>query len=55
MEQLGEESVERDPVLAVLEGDDCTHCDSGTLTRDDYKGDDAVVCEECGVPGARSL
>ncbi|MFC4988884.1 HVO_A0556 family zinc finger protein [Saliphagus infecundisoli] len=55
MQQLDEESPELEPVLAALEGDDCTHCDSGTLTRDVYKGDDAVVCEACGVPGARSL
>lgn len=55
MQQLGEESVEIDPVLAVLEGADCTHCESGTLTRDVYKGDDAVVCETCDTPGARSI
>jgi hypothetical protein len=41
-------------VLAVGEGNACglAGCD-GQLARDEYKGDDALVCTECGVPAVR--
>lgn len=55
MQQLDDDSHESAPVLTALEGDDCTHCEPGTLELDTYKGDDAVVCASCGVPGARLL
>jgi hypothetical protein len=42
-----------DAVLAALVGDDCSWCEAGTLAREEFKGDAAVVCEECGTPGAR--
>lgn len=44
---------ETEPVLAALAGDDCRWCDSGTLTRAEFKGDDAAVCDECATPAAR--
>ncbi|GAB3021995.1 HVO_A0556 family zinc finger protein [Natronobiforma cellulositropha] len=40
-------------VLATLEHSSCTFCDDGVLVRDVYKGNDAVVCANCGVPGAQ--
>jgi hypothetical protein len=42
-----------DSVLAALVGDDCSWCATGALTREEFKGDAAVVCEECGTPAAR--
>lgn len=40
-------------LLAALAGDDCGWCDAGTLARGEFKGDDAVVCDDCGTPAAR--
>ena len=40
-------------VLAALVGDGCHWCAAGTLERETFKGDDAVVCENCGTPAAR--
>ncbi|USZ67367.1 hypothetical protein NGM10_11565 [Halorussus salilacus] len=42
-----------DSLLAALVGDDCNWCARGTLARGEFKGDDAVVCEECDTPAAR--
>ncbi|WP_202932651.1 HVO_A0556 family zinc finger protein [Halorussus salinus] len=42
-----------DAVLAALVGDDCSWCATGALAREEFKGDAAVVCEECGTPAAR--
>ncbi|MFC4447500.1 MULTISPECIES: HVO_A0556 family zinc finger protein [Halorussus] len=42
-----------EPLLVTLAGDDCRWCASGTLAREQFKGDDAVVCEDCGTPAAR--
>lgn len=41
------------PVLAALEGDACSFCDAGTLVRGEYKGNAAVVCDDCQTPGAQ--
>ncbi|WP_339102621.1 HVO_A0556 family zinc finger protein [Haloterrigena salinisoli] len=40
---------ERD-LLAQLEHRDCTYCSDGSLVRDQYKGNTAIVCDQCGVP-----
>lgn len=40
-------------LLAVLVGDDCSWCATGTLAREEFKGDDAAVCENCETPAAR--
>jgi hypothetical protein len=40
-------------LLAILVGDDCRWCAHGTLAREEFKGDDAAVCENCGTPAAR--
>ncbi|NHN60070.1 MULTISPECIES: HVO_A0556 family zinc finger protein [Halorussus] len=45
--------VDPDALLAPLVGDGCAWCATGTLARDSFKGDDAVVCESCGTPAAR--
>ena len=42
-----------DAVLTTLVGDDCSWCGAGTLAREEFKGDAAVVCEECGTPAVR--
>lgn len=42
-----------DSVLAALVGDECSWCATGALAREEFKGDEAVVCEECGTPAAR--
>ena len=42
-----------EPLFAALVGDDCRWCATGTLAREAFKGDDAVVCEDCGTPAAR--
>ncbi|WP_169331193.1 HVO_A0556 family zinc finger protein [Natrinema versiforme] len=41
------------PVIDALEGTDCSFCDGGELVQDSYKGNDAVVCDVCGTPGAQ--
>jgi len=40
-------------VLAALVGDECSWCEGGVLAHEEFKGDAAVVCEECGTPAAR--
>lgn len=42
-----------DSVLAALEGKTCSYCDTGTLVRDSYKGNAAVVCDDCETPTAQ--
>lgn len=42
-----------EPLLAALAGDDCRWCGTGTLAREEFKGDDAVVCDACGTPAVR--
>lgn len=37
-------------VLVALEGRSCDYCEGGTLVADTYKGNSAVVCEDCGTP-----
>lgn len=41
-------------LLATLDGGDCYRegC-TGHLERQQYKGDDAVVCVDCDVPALR--
>lgn len=36
--------------LAQLEQDSCAFCAGGTLVRERYRGNDAVVCDQCGTP-----
>ncbi|WP_168216254.1 HVO_A0556 family zinc finger protein [Halorussus halobius] len=42
-----------EPLLVALGGEDCPWCEAGTLRRETFKGDDAVVCEDCGTPAVR--
>ncbi|MFC4543284.1 HVO_A0556 family zinc finger protein [Halosolutus amylolyticus] len=36
--------------LALLERNDCAFCADGTLVRERYRDNDAVVCDQCGTP-----
>lgn len=40
-------------VLEILAGRSCPACTDGTLVRDEYKGNRAVVCDTCEVPKAQ--
>ncbi len=40
-------------LLVTLEGRDCQFCADGELVRDEYRGNDAVLCETCGTPIAQ--
>ena len=42
-----------DSVLAALEGKTCSYCNTGTLARGEYKGNAAVVCDDCRTPTAQ--
>ncbi|QLG48931.1 HVO_A0556 family zinc finger protein [Natrinema halophilum] len=40
-------------LLARLEDTACSFCDDGRLVREEYKGNAAVVCTNCGTPAAQ--
>ena len=40
-------------LLELLEQTACSFCEGGHLVRDQYKGNEAVVCSSCGTPGAQ--
>ena len=40
-------------LLSTLVGSGCQWCPSGRLRRDEFKGQTALVCEECGTPALR--
>lgn len=48
-------TVDRMTILHDLEGEDCPSDEqcSGTLKRGTYKGDEAVICEDCETPVVR--
>ena len=48
----GEQNIRTDNqmVLAQLEEQRCPHCGDGTLERETYKGNRAVVCTTCETP-----
>ena len=52
MPETSSQNVTEDPVAALV-GDDCRWCVDGALTRDEFKGDDAAVCDNCGTPAVR--
>jgi len=37
-------------IINRLTGQTCTFCDDGRLDSEKYKGNQAVVCEDCGTP-----
>ncbi|MCU4740662.1 hypothetical protein OB955_08060 [Halobacteria archaeon AArc-m2/3/4] len=41
-------------LLSRLEGRKCEFCSDGTLVRGIFKGNAAVICEECDTPAAQS-
>ncbi len=43
----------RNAVVDCLVGQSCAHCESGELVRGSFKGNVAVVCEECDAPTMR--
>lgn len=48
----GERS-DRELLLDRLAGEECEFCDGGTLVRDTYKDNVALVCDDCGSPTAQ--
>ena len=40
-------------LLETLNRCDCAFCEDGQLVRGTFKGNDAVVCDACGAPGAQ--
>lgn len=40
-------------LLTALVGEDCRWCATGTLVREEFKDDDAAVCDDCGTPAVR--
>ena len=53
MQQAAENDIDVHPIIDALEGTNCPFCDNGTLVRSVYKGNTAVVCDACDVPGAQ--
>ncbi|MGQ3414378.1 HVO_A0556 family zinc finger protein [Natrinema sp. LN54] len=51
--QLTDDAATGRSVLDALEGDACSYCEDGTLVRDRYHGNAAVVCDDCHTPGAQ--
>ncbi|WP_319633695.1 HVO_A0556 family zinc finger protein [Natronorubrum aibiense] len=43
-------SLQSERLFGTLEKRHCEFCDNGTLERDIYKGNNALVCSNCGVP-----
>ncbi|WP_459808223.1 HVO_A0556 family zinc finger protein [Halopiger thermotolerans] len=43
----------RHPVIEGLEGSQCSFCNDGQLVQERYKGNTAVVCENCHTPNAQ--
>ncbi|ELZ98175.1 hypothetical protein C440_02968 [Haloferax mucosum ATCC BAA-1512] len=39
-------------LLDSFDTDDCTYCD-GDLVVEDYKNNDAIVCDDCGTPAVQ--
>nr|WP_281170467.1 hypothetical protein [Natronococcus occultus] len=39
--------------MSTLAGDTCAYCETETLERGTHKGNWAVVCASCGVPGVQ--
>ncbi|WP_368085924.1 HVO_A0556 family zinc finger protein [Haladaptatus cibarius] len=44
-QRLSEQSV-----LTVLHGRTCEYCEAGILTHEEYKGNEAAVCDNCETP-----
>ncbi|WP_338032986.1 HVO_A0556 family zinc finger protein [Haloterrigena salina] len=44
------QSLSGSDLLTRLEHRSCTFCDEGSLVRGQYKGNDAVVCDQCRTP-----
>lgn len=40
-------------VCDQLVGRSCHFCETGTLVAAEYKGNDAVVCPDCGTPAVQ--
>lgn len=40
-------------VIDVLRHTECRWCTSGTLDLARFKGNTALVCDECGTPGVQ--
>lgn len=51
--QPSSEDADHGQLFGCLEGRSCPHCADGTLERDTYKGNRAIVCDGCGTPRAQ--
>lgn len=52
MDAIGR-SGDGEAILETFDGATCPRCADGELTRDRFKGDEAVVCPACGTPAVR--
>ncbi|RKD98081.1 HVO_A0556 family zinc finger protein [Halopiger aswanensis] len=43
-----------DRILSSLEGSPCNYCEEGILIREQFKGNSAVLCSQCGTPAIQS-
>lgn len=50
---MADASIREERFLVRLEGRSCKYCEAGTLERETYEGNDALVCESCGTPQAQ--
>lgn len=52
MQETSWRNATEDPVAALV-GGECSWCVNGELKKDEFKGDEAAVCDDCGTPAAR--
>lgn len=48
-----ERAGDREAALDEIAQEMCSYCEADALARGTYKGNDAVVCEDCGTPAAQ--
>jgi|AntRauMinimDraft_3_1070383.scaffolds.fasta_scaffold00410_9 hypothetical protein len=44
---------DRETALASIQQGTCSYCGGDALTRERYKGNDAIVCGDCDTPAAQ--
>ncbi len=52
MQSIQRKGGDKREVLALVEGTECAYC-QGTLVSAQYKGNEAVVCDDCGTPAVQ--
>lgn len=43
-------SAGRETLVEKLRNRECQYCDEGSLSKDTYKGNTAIVCDNCETP-----